>query len=64
MVARRMKSSVKMVGNFWYTCWVDAGQPDLNILKNNYKEIHKKKLQEDKEKWKNKKIISRSHDSG
>jgi hypothetical protein len=31
-VERRMKTSVKMVGDFWYTCWVDAGQPDLNSL--------------------------------
>lgn len=63
MVARRMKSSVKMVGNFWYTCWVDAGQPDLDLLKDNYKEIYKKKLQEEKEEWKKKKFDSRSHES-
>lgn len=28
-VERRMRASVKMVGDFWFTCWVDAGQPDL-----------------------------------
>jgi hypothetical protein len=28
-VERQMRASVKMVGNIWYTCWVDAGQPDL-----------------------------------
>ena len=32
MVERQMTKSVKMVGDFWYTCWVDAGQPDLNKL--------------------------------
>ncbi len=31
-VERQMRASVKMVGNFWYTCWVDAGQPDLRPL--------------------------------
>lgn len=31
-VEQRMKASVKMIGDFWYTCWVDAGQPDLNNL--------------------------------
>ncbi|WP_162628104.1 zinc dependent phospholipase C family protein [Arcticibacterium luteifluviistationis] len=31
-VEKRMRSSVKMVGNFWYTCWVDAGQPNLDEL--------------------------------
>jgi hypothetical protein len=31
-VERQMRASVKMVGDFWYTCWVDAGQPDLKNL--------------------------------
>lgn len=31
-VERQMRASVKMVGDFWYTCWVDAGQPDLRRL--------------------------------
>lgn len=28
-VERRMQASVKTIGDFWYTCWIDAGQPDL-----------------------------------
>lgn len=32
MVERRMRSSIKMVGDIWYTAWVDAGQPDLTKL--------------------------------
>lgn len=31
-VERQMRASVKMVGDFWFTCWVDAGQPDLAPL--------------------------------
>ncbi|WP_229367741.1 zinc dependent phospholipase C family protein [Fibrisoma limi] len=31
-VERQMRASVKMVGDFWYTCWVDAGQPDMKAL--------------------------------
>ena len=31
-VQRRMKASVKMVGDMWYTCWINAGQPDLNQI--------------------------------
>ncbi len=31
-VERQMRASVKMIGDFWYTCWIDAGQPDLNLL--------------------------------
>jgi hypothetical protein len=29
MVERQMRSSILEVGNFWYTAWVDAGQPSL-----------------------------------
>lgn len=41
-VEKRMKASIKMVGDFWYTAWVDAGQPDLNSLTSKYTH-HKKK---------------------
>lgn len=32
MVERQMRRSVKMVGDFWYSAWVDAGKPDLEAL--------------------------------
>ncbi len=32
MVEKRMRDAIKMVGDFWYTAWVDAGQPDLKEL--------------------------------
>ncbi|MES2426591.1 MAG: zinc dependent phospholipase C family protein [Bacteroidota bacterium] len=32
MVQRRMRSSILSVGSFWFSAWVDAGQPDLNKL--------------------------------
>jgi len=28
-VERRLRASIKMVADFWYTCWVDAGSPPL-----------------------------------
>jgi hypothetical protein len=31
-VERQMRASIKMVGDFWLTCWIDAGQPDLGKL--------------------------------
>lgn len=34
MVERRMKSAIVSVGSIWYTAWVDAGQPDLEKLRN------------------------------
>ncbi|WP_439555531.1 zinc dependent phospholipase C family protein [Dyadobacter sp.] len=33
-VERRMKASIEMVGDLWYTCWINAGQPDLQSLVN------------------------------
>ncbi|MEQ8627966.1 zinc dependent phospholipase C family protein [Ekhidna sp.] len=32
MVERRMRASIKMVGDFWFSCWVKAGQPNLSDL--------------------------------
>ncbi len=32
MVERRMRASVYATASFWYTAWVDAGQPDLSRL--------------------------------
>ena len=32
MVERQMRASILSVGSFWYSAWVDAGQPDLNKL--------------------------------
>ena len=32
MVERRMRRAIHSIGSMWYTCWVDAGQPDLSNL--------------------------------
>ena len=32
MVERRMRSAILAVGSYWFSAWVDAGQPDLNKL--------------------------------
>ena len=32
MVERRMRLAVRATGNYWFSAWVDAGQPDLNKL--------------------------------
>ena len=32
MVERRMRQSIFAVASFWYTAWVNAGQPDLDKL--------------------------------
>ena len=31
-VERQLRYAARLIGAFWYTCWVDAGQPDLSKL--------------------------------
>lgn len=62
MVERRMRASIKMVGDIWFTCWVDAGQPDIEVLMNlEIEEKQKKKLSEEKKKWEKRTVKSREH---
>jgi hypothetical protein len=53
-----------MVGDFWFTCWVDAGQPNLDdLLKNGPTEEELEKEMKEIEALKNtKKVKSRDHD--
>src|SRR5690606_15378831 len=32
MVERRLRASIRQTANFWYSAWIDAGQPDLAKL--------------------------------
>jgi len=32
MVQRRMRAAIKMTGDMWYTCWVNAGKPDPSLF--------------------------------
>jgi hypothetical protein len=64
MVERQMRASIKMIGDFWFTAWADAGQPDLKILidyKPSEKEL--KKYREELEQWKKQTIKSREHEA-
>lgn len=47
MIERRMRSSVTSVGSFWYTCWMNAGQPNLNDLEK--KQLSPEELKEQEE---------------
>jgi len=61
-VERRMRASIKMVGDFWFTCWVDAGQPDmLAIMQKGLSEKEKKKLEDDIQNWNRRTVKSREH---
>lgn len=63
MVERRMRQSIYAVASFWYTAWVNAGQPDLTQL------VHKEFSAEDQaafdqlnQAWKNTTIKGREHE--
>lgn len=63
MVERRMQQSIYAVASFWYTAWINAGQPDLKKLIN--KEFTAEELKEFEElnnSWKKGKIVGRDHD--
>lgn len=46
MVERQMQRAVKSVGDFWYTAWVNAGQPDLYKLeKRSISAAHRRQLE-------------------
>ncbi len=32
MVERRMRASILRIGSFWYSAWVDAGQPNIRSV--------------------------------
>lgn len=63
MVERRMRQSIFAVASFWYTAWVNAGQPDLKTLTN--KEFSAEDLKEFEElnnNWRKGKIAGREHE--
>jgi hypothetical protein len=63
MIERRMRQSIYAIASFWYTAWVNAGQPDLKSLSN--KELSAADLKEFEElnnAWKNRTVKSRDHE--
>jgi hypothetical protein len=63
MVERRMRTAIYSVASFWYTAWVNAGEPDLAKLSN--KEFSADDLKEFENltnNWKNSKIKGREHE--
>jgi hypothetical protein len=63
MVERRMRASIKMIGDFWYTAWVDAGQPDLKkLIDYTPSEEELKKNRDELQRWKQEAVKSREHE--
>ena len=57
MVQHRMRSAVLSVGSYWYSAWVDAGQPDLNkLIANQLSTTDRLKIQKEENVFKSGKI--------
>lgn len=63
MVQRQMRVAIRMLGDLWFSAWVDAGQPDVQLLLNytpSEQELEqRKKLLEE---WKNGRLKVREHE--
>ncbi len=62
MVERQFRASIKMTADFWYTAWVDSGQPDLKRLIN-YRPTEEElaKNREELKRWKEDMRSTESH---
>jgi hypothetical protein len=64
MVERQMRAAISLLGDFWFSAWADAGQPDLMPLIK-YKpteqelELRRRELEE----WKQQRLRAREHES-
>ena len=63
MVERRMRLSIISIASFWYTAWVNAGQPDLKTLKIvPFTEDDIKEFETLNAAWKNNNLKGRTHE--
>ncbi len=65
MVERQMRAAIKMLGDLWFSAWVDAGQPDIKYLLN-YQPTEEELKQRRSllEEWKNGRLKVREHEGG
>ena len=65
MVERRMRQAIYAISSFWYTAWVNAGQPDLKSLNDQpLSEADIKEFESMNNAWKSNNQKGRSHDEG
>ena len=63
MIERRMRQSILTVASFWYTAWVNAGQPDLKELaKQDFSEEDQIEFDLLNKEWKNGRLKGLEHD--
>ncbi|WP_228450766.1 zinc dependent phospholipase C family protein [Chryseolinea soli] len=64
MVEQRMREAIKMVGDLWFTAWVDAGQPDLkSLIGYTPSEAELAQRRAELERWKKQTTSSRPHEN-
>lgn len=52
MIERRMRQAIFCIASFWYTAWINAGQPDLKpLVKQKFTESDVKEFEELNSKW-------------
>ncbi|MBB2144219.1 S1/P1 Nuclease [Pedobacter sp. LMG 31464] len=62
MVEKQMRSAILMIGSFWFSAWVDAGQPELkNLIKIEISTEERKAIELEDKKYKEGKIIGREN---
>jgi hypothetical protein len=58
MIQRCMRSAILAIGSYWYSAWIDAGQPDLDKLIKQPLDISKKiKIQKEEALYRNGKVL-------
>jgi len=63
MVERQMRASIKLIGDFWFTAWIDGGQPDLNaMIGYSPSETELAERRKELQYWKQMKLKSREHE--
>ena len=57
-----MRLQIYLIASFWYTAWVDAGQPDLNVLSNiSFSEAEQKEFEGLNKTWRTAGSKTRPH---
>lgn len=63
MVERRMRLAIYSIACFWYTAWVNAGQPDLKeLVTKKFPEADIKEFEKLNEAWKDGKMIGKQEE--
>lgn len=62
MVEKQMRASIKSIGDFWFSAWVDAGQPTMeNLIKVPDSELERAREERLNNKYEGGKIIGREN---